>query len=364
MSRWLVILLIILFPVISNAQKIENGQRFRALVIGIDGMKGPQFYQRVFDDNKASNLKSIADQGQFAVCTSILDSHCARTHSGPRLGLGYSWVTSSGWAAVLTGVNTDKHLVKDNEYESQAVFAQTTKSYPTFFSQLKQRGFITAAAGVGNYISATGSDGLGVSPGIIDYECGLNPESKRSSVDATAASSCNIDYRQSFHGDDENRDINLTNWLVKMVDTDGDNSPDMIMGVYDTVDDAGHRFNYSSNPGYLNAITTADSEIGNVIDVIKKRVAEKNEVWLVIVTSDHGGHGDLHGGGAHNYIFFHDEVVPLVVGVFGNHVKLNNRGPISARNAKQMDVSPSVLHWFGVSQTVTDGTVRSDYMTD
>jgi hypothetical protein len=365
--RWILIVFISLFPTISYAEKIENGQRFRALVIGIDGMKGAQFYQRVFQDDEAPNLKAIANLGQFAVCSSVFDPHCARTHLGPRYNVGYKWVTSTGWATVLTGVDTDKHLVKDNEFESQIVFSQTTKNYPTFLGQLKQHGFVTAAGGVGNYMSSmdTNDDGsASVSTGILDFECGFNAEERTSSVDAKANNSCNVDFRQSFDGGDSNRDVNLTHWLVNMINTDGGNSPDVIMGVYDTIDHAGHHFGYSSNPGYMSAISTVDSNIGDVIQAVKTRSVLKHEVWLVMVTSDHGGHVNSDGSGGHDVVFFHDEVIPLVVGVFGEHVKLTHQGPISTLDAKQMDVSPTVLHWFGLSQAVTDGTIRSEYLTN
>lgn len=342
------------------AQKVEFGQRFRALVIGLDGTKGVQFFESVFQQNTAPNLKSIADQGQYASCTSIDDSHCAKTHMGPRFNPSFEWITSSGWAAVTTGVNTNKHLVKDNEFDSQSVFYQTSHLYPTFFQYLKRQGYITAAGGVGNFLSSINGNDNHVSTGIIDFECGIDKDKKTSSVPANAENSCNLDYRRSFDGDSPDRDKKLTQWLLTLINSNGTKSPDVIMGVYDTIDGAGHHYGFSSNPGYLNAIATVDGEVGQLIDAIKSRVANNHESWLVLITSDHGGHVNADGGGGHDKVKLDDEVVPFVVGVFSNSLTLTNHGPFNATDVNQMDVSPSVLNWFNM-HSATDGTVRSQY---
>jgi hypothetical protein len=337
------------------AQKIEHGKRFRALIIGMDGTKGVQFHESVFLNKQSPNIKMIMDNGQYTTCLSIHDAHCATAHLGHRFGPDYYWVTSPGWATVLSGVNTNKHLVKENDFESQRFFTQTSQQYPTFLNQLKQKGFVTAAGGVGNFLSSIDDTG-GVSAGILDYECGEDAIHQQSSVSVDASKSCNADYRKSFNGDDDNRDKKLTAWLGGLIDMEGDQSPDVVMGVYDTIDEAGHHHTFSSNPYYFKAIAEVDSGIAELVAKLKQRVEKSNEVWLVIITADHGGHGTDHGDALRD-----DEVIPFVISTFGQDLSLFKHGQIDDGKVTQMDVNPSVLHWFDRSSSVSDGYVRSQY---
>jgi hypothetical protein len=366
MIKKIIIICISLFCMNLYAQKIEHGQRFRALIIGIDGMKGVQFHQQVFLQKGAKNINFIAQHGQYATCTDVTDPNCAHTHLGARFSPDYSWVTSSGWASVITGMNVNKHLVKDNDFESQKIFYQTTRQFPTFFSQLKQKGFVTAAGGVAAFVSSINDYGskAHVSAGILDYECGIDNNKKSSSVAADAIKSCNADYRQSANGHDPLRDELLTKWMVNLINKSGSQSPDVIMGVYDTVDGAGHDFGFSSNPGYLSAITRADNQIGQLVQAIQTRLKKSNDVWLVIITSDHGGHVNPDRSGGHGNVANDDEVVPFVSAVFGDNLYLEDTGAIDADNVTQMDTNPSILHWFNLPTNVTDGVVRSQYYWD
>jgi hypothetical protein len=337
------------------AQKIEHGKRFRALILGMDGTKGVPLHESVFLRGEAPHIKFIMDHGQYTTCDSIQDPHCARTHLGHRLGADYFWVTSPGWATVLAGVNTDKHQVKENDFARQRVFTETSQRYPTLLSALKQKGFITAAGGVGNFVSSIGDDG-GVSAGILDYECGENPLRQESSVKADAVTSCNADYRRSFNGDDEERDKQLAAWLMDLIQLPGEKSPDVIMGVFDTIDEAGHRHTFSSNPEYFKAIAAVDFEIAKIVALLKERSEKFNEEWLVIITADHGGHGRDHSDA-----LLDDEVIPFVVATFGKQLRLEKLGAFTTEHITQMDVKPSVLHWFDVPVGETDGIVRSQY---
>lgn len=346
----------------TSAKSIEDGKRFRALIIGIDGLKGVPFYERAFLENGAPNLKLIALHGQYTRCGKVDDPYCAHAHSMPRFDSNYAWVTASGWASVLTGVNSDKHLVKNNDFQSQADFYQTSKQFPTFLSQLKQKGLITAVGGVGNFLSSmNGANGrFHLSIGVTDFECGVNAANQSASVEANAQTSCNVDYRQSLNGSDPLRDEKLTAWLLQMINYNGDKSPDVIMGVYDTVDGAGHYYGFSSNPGYMSAISRVDKDVGALIQAIQRRVSLYNEAWLVVMTSDHGGHLNSDGSGSHHKQPWDDEVVPFVIGVFGKNITLVNQGVMNDTHVTQMDVNPSVLNWFGL-QSKGSAIIRSQY---
>jgi hypothetical protein len=66
---------------------------------------------------------------------------------------------------------------------------------------------------------------------------------------------------------------------------------------YDEPDAAGHSRGFSPDiPEYINAIQTADVEIGEVIAALKARPNYANEEWLILGCTDHGGIGTGHGG--------------------------------------------------------------------
>jgi hypothetical protein len=355
LNKFLLAVMLVCISLPSAAQKIEHGKRFRALIIGMDGTKGVQFHESVFINKESPHIKMITENGQYTTCLSVDDAHCARAHLGHRLGPDYFWVTSPGWATVLSGVNTNKHLVKENDFESQRIFVRTSQQFPTFLYQLKQKGLVAAAGGVGNFLSSIGDDGS-VSAGILDYECGEDVVHQQSSVIANAGKSCNANYRKSFNGDDEARDAKLTVWLQSLIEMNGEQSPDVIMGVFDTIDEAGHHYNFGSNAQYLKARANVDAYIDTLMVALKKRVEESNEVWLVVITADHGGHGTNHSDALGD-----DEVIPFVISTFGSRVTLLQQGELKDGNVTQMDVSPSVLHWFDRQSNVSDGIVRSQY---
>lgn len=58
----------------------------------------------------------------------------------------------------------------------------------------------------------------------------------------------------------------------------------------------GHRFGFSdSNPLYVNAIRNIDYSIVRLMQSLQKRLNYQSEDWLILITTDHGGHGLTHG---------------------------------------------------------------------
>jgi arylsulfatase A-like enzyme len=47
---------------------------------------------------------------------------------------------------------------------------------------------------------------------------------------------------------------------------------------------------------YLNAISHVDSHIGELLRAMRARPKFAEEDWLVLITTDHGGRGNSHGG--------------------------------------------------------------------
>ena len=132
-------------------------------------------------------------------------------------------------------------------------------------------------------------------------------------------------------------------------------APDATMLFLDLPDHGGHGLLGGAGAGfypygtaYLNAIHTCDAIVGRCLDAIAKRPTFKDEDWIVVVTSDHGGYANTHG-----LIGGHATTVPLIVA--GRHVR-SGRIPGTPRN---YDAAPTVLSHFGfdVSDMDLDGKV-------
>lgn len=123
-----------------------------------------------------------------------------------------------------------------------------------------------------------------------------------------------------------------------------EDAPDATLLFLDCPDHAGHGILtgdgvgfYPYSTAYLGAVSECDGIIGRCLDAIAKRSSFKDEDWLIMVTSDHGGYAKTHGlkGG-------HATAIPLIV---------------ASRRAKQgripgvphnYDIAPTVLNHFGI----------------
>ena len=124
-------------------------------------------------------------------------------------------------------------------------------------------------------------------------------------------------------------------------------------GGLDGVDAAGHRHGFSSNDGYLSAMSVVDSQIKPLLTEVRKRAQLQNEQWLVLLTADHGGHNILLWG-LHDTREGEDDAVPFVLATYGNCTKLQPlKYPV-----RHMDVHPTVMAWFDEESPGIDGKVQ------
>ena len=115
-------------------------------------------------------------------------------------------------------------------------------------------------------------------------------------------------------------------------------APDAVQWYIDWPDHGGHGYGYYPYTiGYLNTVYLSDKAIGDALKAIASRPTFKDEDWMIIVTSDHGGYWRTHGlwGG-------HCETIPFMVA--GRNVS-QGRTPGIPRN---FDAAPTVLAHFGI----------------
>lgn len=205
----------------------------KVLIIGIDGCRPDAMLAA-----KTPNLDVLWREGAY--------SFSAQTDP----------ISSSGicWTAMLTGVWHEKHKVISNEYKNPNI-----KEYPHFFHRVKEQ----------------------------------KPELRTYSVVNWAP----------LHKILQEGDADIANYLLtdekvtkRVTDLLLNDNPDVLFVQLDEVDGAGHKNDYiPESKKYLKAIEKADAQVGQMLKAIKNRKTYKNENWLVLVSTDHGGSNFGHG---------------------------------------------------------------------
>lgn len=337
----LIVLLFAAFVAMSS----QDNQKKRVLVLGIDGLRGDVLHG-LLKNGQTPGMESLARKGLYVPCEAADSEECARAHGGTNAGRPFKWMTSPGWASVLTGVDNDKHKIRENGRRAQSVFSRTTKKYPTFLKLAKDNGYTVAATGVGAFLSS--HKNKKISYGILDFECGVKKRKPIVSVDAT--SSCNLDYRYSLRSKDPNRDSLMASWVGDLI---SNGKADVIFPVFDQVDAAGHDHGFGFREGYQKSIKKTDLLVQDLLDLVESRSINNNECWLVVLTSDHGGH-TIFGHGIHGRNRFTDSAVPFMMRTFCKEDLLKERHhPVT-----HMDVHNTVMHFLGLPAKAPDSKVQ------
>ncbi|MFB7825546.1 alkaline phosphatase family protein [Streptomyces hydrogenans] len=253
-------------------------KRPKSLVIGIDGATFA-----TFDKAKMPRVKGLMAAGMTAT-GNLYVNPMAPTSSGP------------GWSTIATGAWPDKHKVVDNTFTGARY-----DLYPDYATRLEGADptLDTLVVGTWGPIPAT------VFGPAVDTRLG-----GVSDADTTATA------------------------VSRLRDTDADAA----FVHLDDVDAAGHASG-TGTQAYLNALATADTEIGRILDAVTSRPTYADEDWQIMVTADHGhtptgGHGGNTPGERQTFVI----------------AKGAGFAPGSVRNdVKITDIAPTVLSHFGVA---------------
>ncbi|MDG2525222.1 alkaline phosphatase family protein [Stenotrophomonas sp. HITSZ_GD] len=258
-----------------------QAERNKVLVIGLDGFRAD-----VYGHARTPHLDALVREGYLS---------------------GEGWtadtaVSGSGWASIITGVERDKHGVRDNRFEGSR-FAD----HPEVFTHIERAkpGLRTAALlswpALASHVP-WGAD--------VVFDGGYDDDRVLQKAQALLASK---------------------------------SSPDVMLVNFNEPDGSGHAGDYFDldAPGYLQAIETADARIGALMRAIRQRPEARNENWLVVVATDHGG--SRH----------HGENIPehrkTLVGFSGKSVAALGVDPLRLA-PRQVDIVPSVLAHLGLPQ--------------
>jgi len=208
----------------------------KVLLLGIDGL---QF-------EKMANV-STPNLDEFNI---------VKAYTGGIKGTNSEQKTNSGpgWITILTGVWANKHRVLDNS----SSFKSATKS---IFQRIKEHN---------PYLETTS---------IVTWKTIHNFLREQLNY---------IDYKIEGYGDDKA--------IMNAVNEINNHNPDFLFIDIDEPDSVGHGNGFGER--YNNAIKRADERLGTLVAAIKNRVKERNEDWLIILTTDHGRQPSGYGHGS------------------------------------------------------------------
>lgn len=240
----------------------------RVLLIGIDGCRADAL-EAAMKQGLAPNLKALSEAPQGLITRQL--------YAGGELGeeTHQPTVSGPGWSSLLTGVWMDKHRVKDNRF-----FGARFQSYGHFMRHIKEQKPSSWCASFADWqpihrMIADGSRREGKE--FLDVKFTLDSHAEQ--------------YVPS--------DVEIRNQAVQTLRSQ---NPDAMFVYFGQVDEVGHgaidkRGRFSpDNEWYLKAISTVDTHVGQLLQAMRARPQFAEEDWLVLVTTDHGGSGNNHGG--------------------------------------------------------------------
>ena len=268
-----------LFSVFSTASLIAHGpgrvndfQGRRVLFIGIDGCRADAISEAM-ERGLAPQVKTLveSEHGLFTRTCYAGGELDSPTHQPT--------VSGPGWSSLLTGVWIDRHHVKDNRF-----FGARFQTYSHFMRRIKE---VKPAAWCASFadwppIHDNIADGSRVNGAeFLDMKFTTKPDASRHYID------------------NPEKDIDVRDEALKTLRTQ---NPDAMFVYFGSVDEFGHgaideRSSFTpENALYLNAISHVDSHVGELARALRARKKFAEEDWLVLITTDHGGRGNAHGG--------------------------------------------------------------------
>ncbi|RZK77669.1 MAG: hypothetical protein EOO92_12490, partial [Pedobacter sp.] len=198
----------------------------KVLYIIADGARGASVR-----DGDAPNVKSLITNAIYS-WNSLADDNTSH---------------ATNWANMLTGVGKAKHNVLSEDFAGNAL-----ADYPSIFARIK----------------------------------GINPKLRIATFAASAAFKDRLtqgtDVSESL-----GNDVAVKNRMVEFLKTD---TAAIVLGQFHGIDLAGAAGEYDiRSAGYKAAITTFDTQLGEILATVKARPTYAKENWLIIVTSNKGG---------------------------------------------------------------------------
>lgn len=247
--------------------KHNDFQGRRVLMIGIDGCRR-DVMETVIKDGTAPHFAKLVAEGHA----------CWNMEAGGQLigVLNQPTISGPGWSTLFTGVFANKHGILGNGSKFKTGHF---KEFPHFFRRLREAkpdAWLGSIVGgtwpeVNTILIAGSGAGIANDTTIVPGEVVMEGNKKRELTDG-----------------------NVVKEAVRCLTAE---NPDVLFLHFLDVDHAGHQFGFGpTSPVYVRTLRTLDGYIGTVMGTMEKRPQFKDESWLIIVMTDHGGIKKNHGG--------------------------------------------------------------------
>lgn len=234
--------------------KNNSEKKKRVLIYGFDGARADTLAFLATDNEKFvkekfSAVAGLKKEGGLYLSYAGGDKDRKETHQ--------STSTQQGWCSILTGCWGNVNGVVHHETKKDSV--------PTVLLEGAEKGLSSVFASIWpDHFTVTYKNEIAYS--------------KKNNLPV-----------EFSHIVDENQ---LQDKMIEAID----NGTDIIFGINEFPDAMGHSTGFSnSNPKYVLSLVSADRYAAELIEHIKVRKEYADEDWLIIITSDHGGHGRGHG---------------------------------------------------------------------
>lgn len=230
----------------------QNGKDKKALIIGLDGTRRDQT-DVILGNNGAGKYLLENGGGVYKAFTGGVEGKLQPT------------VTACGWTTILTGKWADEHGVDNNG-------VLKNPSARTFITKIAQ-----------DYDKNTAL--------FVTYSSIISDTLKE---EKEFVEKNNISARYEIYKKSNELavDTNLNKAMREELAKTGDDSLDLLYGIYDGTDVYGHSplGGFTGDRGaYAFSVTVVDDWAKDLIDIIEARDTYENEDWLIMLVSDHGG---------------------------------------------------------------------------
>ncbi len=239
-------------------QHMNSGGKIKKVaLIGFDGARGDSIvplvksdYDKYIFKTKYSAMEELKSQGGIYLSYTGGENNCKQETSTPQ-----------GWASMLTG----KWAKETGVYTPHDILTNHKTVLLEFAEKDKKTSF--------NAIWP------------VHFEVTYKNE---------VALSQNPELPLTYNFVRDNDDI-LTEQMTKSVTVD---DCDISFCIFELPDHTGHETKlgfWNNNPQYVKAVADCDKNAYTIIKAIESRQSYNDEDWLIIISSDHGGHRTTHG---------------------------------------------------------------------
>lgn len=234
----------------------DNGKKKKALLIGFDGARADSMHL-LCESTDASVTGNLFCSEFSAVNALKAEGGLYLSFAGGVPENPQETSTAQGWASILTGVWGDENGVKQHK--------TMRRDCPTVLRSLAQNGISAAfLAEWADHFTITYKDEMEIA--------------KAEHLPLT------------FQKYEDDRALETA--FLRQIEAD----TDCIFGIFEAPDYNGHSTGFSNeNPRYAAAICRLDNIAYRLMEAVRARENYPNEDWLIVITSDHGGHKTRHG---------------------------------------------------------------------